>query len=103
LGTLLYGASRTSIRIDDRALAHLQTVITTKLRRNEGLLIQWENPVESGSGRGAFWVHPQCDLMYEYDGGREPSLDAAELDRLMMEAAGTRGLRITAEERAVAA
>jgi hypothetical protein len=102
LGTLHYGASRTSIRIDDRALAHLQTVITTKLRRNEGLLIQWEKPVESGSGRGAFWIHPGCDLIYEYDGGREPSLDAAELDRLMVEASGTRGLRIATEERAVA-
>jgi hypothetical protein len=102
LGTLHYGASRTSIRIDDRALAHLQTVITTKLRRNEGLLIQWEKPVESGSGRGAFWIHPQCDLIYEYDGGREPSLDSVELDRLMVEASGTRGLRIAAEERAFA-
>lgn len=102
MGTLHYGASRTSIRIDDRTLAHLQTVITTKLRRNEGLLIQWDKPLESGSGRGAFWIHPQCDLIYEYDGGREPALDTIELDRLMLEAAGTRGLRIGTEERAVA-
>ena len=102
MGTLHYGASRTSIRVDDRALAHLQTVITTKLRRNEGLLLHWDRPVENGSGRGAFWIHPQCDLIYEYDGGREASLDAIELDRLMVEASGTKGLRIRAQERALA-
>jgi hypothetical protein len=102
LGTLHYGASRTSIRIDDRTLAHLQTVITTKLRRNEGLLIQWDKSLDDGSGRGAFWIHPHCDLAYEYEGGREPSLDVAELDRLMAEASGTRGLKIMAEERVYA-
>jgi hypothetical protein len=102
MGTLHYGASRTSIRVDDRALAHLQTVITTKLRRNEGLLLHWDRPVDSGSGRGALWVHPQCDLIYEYDGGREASLDSVELDRLMAEASGSRGVKIRAVERAVA-
>jgi hypothetical protein len=102
MGTLHYGASRTSITIDDRTLAHLQAVITTKLRRNEGLLVQWERPVERGSGRGAFWIHPSSDLIYEYDGGREVSLDHVELDRMMMEASGTRGLRITAAEQSAA-
>jgi hypothetical protein len=97
LGTLHYGAARASIRMDDRALAHLQVVITTKLRRNEGFLIQWERPRESGSGRGGFWVHPQCDLAYEYEGGREPTLDHEELDRMMMAASATHGVRIDAE------
>jgi hypothetical protein len=99
MGTLYYGASRTPLRVEDRLLAHLQTVVTTKLRRNEGFLVQWDRPVENGSGRGAFWVHPTSDLIYEYDGGREASLDPAELDRMMLEASGGRGLRITAEER----
>jgi len=99
LGTLHYGAARTSIRMDDRTLAHLQAVITTKLRRNEGFLVQWDRPAESGSGRGALWIHPQCDLMYDYDGGREPGLDPQELDRMMAAASG-RGLRITTEQRA---
>jgi hypothetical protein len=99
LGTLHYGASRTSIRLEDRALAHLQVVITTKLRRGEGFLIQWDRPTESGSGRGGFWIHPNVDLTFEYDGGREPSLDHDELDRMMMAAAANGGLRITAEQR----
>lgn len=97
MGTLHYGASRTSIRIDDRVLAHLQAVITAKLRRGEGFLVQWERPPESGSGRGAVWVHPNCDLIYDYDGGREPSLDHEELDRMMSAASGSRGLRINAD------
>jgi len=101
VGTLLYGASRTSIRVDDRTLAHLQVVITTKLRRNEGFLLQWDRGVDSGSGRGAFWVHPSSDLIYDFDGGREPSLDPGELDRMMSEASGRHGLRILADERAL--
>ena len=100
MGTLHYGASRTSLRMDDRALAHLQVVITTKLRRHEGFLIQWERPREAGAGRGGFWIHPNCDLTYEFEGGREPSLDHDELDRMMMAASGTGGVRITAEQRA---
>jgi hypothetical protein len=99
LGTLHYGASRTSIRIDDRALAHLQVVITTKLRRNEGFMIQWDRPKESGSGRGGFWIHPNCDLTYEFDGSREAALDHEELDRMMVAASANGGLRITAEMR----
>ena len=99
MGTLHYGASRTSIRVDDRTLAHLQVVITTKLRRNEGMLLQWDRGVENGSGRGAFWVHPSSDLIYDYEGGREPALDPAELDRMMVEASGRHGLRIAATER----
>jgi hypothetical protein len=97
VGTLRFGASQTSLRLDDRTLAHLQTVITTKLRRNEGFLLQWERPVERGSGRGAAWIHPYCDLTYDYEGGRDVSLDHEELDRMMAEASGTRGLRISVE------
>jgi hypothetical protein len=85
--------------MEDRALAHLQVVITTKLRRGEGFLIQWDRPAENGSGRGGFWIHPNVDLTFEYDGGREPSLDHDELDRMMMAAAANGGLRITAEQR----
>jgi hypothetical protein len=99
MGTLLYGASRTRLSIDDRTLAHLQIVITTKLRRNEGLLLCWDRGAEVGSGRGALWIHPNCDLIYDYDGSREATVDAGELDRLMSEASGRRGLRILADDR----
>jgi hypothetical protein len=85
--------------MDDRALAHLQVVITTKLRRNEGFLIQWERPAEKGSGRGGFWIHPNCDLTYEYEGNREPSLDHDELDRMMIAASASSGVKITGEQR----
>ena len=86
--------------MEDRALAHLQVVITTKLRRNEGFLLQWDRPAELGSGRGGFWIHPNCDIAYDYDGGREPALDHEELDRMMMAASATGGVRVVAEQRA---
>jgi hypothetical protein len=85
--------------MDDRILAHLQVVITTKLRRNEPFLIRWERPAEMGSGRGGFWIHPGCDLTFEYEGNREPSLDHEELDRMMVAASVNAGIRITGEQR----
>jgi hypothetical protein len=51
VGTLFYGASRTPIRIDDRILAHLRLVATSKLRRNEPFLISWHDPADTGGGR----------------------------------------------------
>ena len=96
MGTLHYGASRASIRMDDRDLVHLQVVITTKLRRNEGFLIQWDRP--EGSGRGGFWIHPHCDLAYDYDETPDAAIDREELDRMMMAASGSAGVRITAEQ-----
>jgi len=89
MGTFRYGASQTALSIDDRTLAHLQTVVTTKLRRSEGMLLHWDAPV-----RGAAWIHPHCDISYEYDETGEIQLASEVLDRMMSEASGTRGLKI---------
>jgi len=98
---LRYGASGTSISVDDRTLAHLQVVITTKLRRNEGFLLQWGPSPDSVGGRGAAWIHPSSDLVYDYGGDQETALDPAALDTMMSEASGRHGLRITVQENAL--
>lgn len=97
MGTLYYGASRTPVRMDDRALAHLQMVITTKLRRGEGFMIHWDENPEGSASRGGMWIHTSCDLAYEFVGAREPSLDKEELDRMMLAASANSGLRVMAE------
>jgi hypothetical protein len=38
MGSLLYGNSGTAVEFEDRALIHLQIVITNKLRRRESFL-----------------------------------------------------------------
>ena len=85
MGTLYYGAARTPITIDDRLLAHLKVVATSKLRRNEPFLVSWDEPAENGSGRGSVFIHPTCDLIYRFDGSR-----AAELDQQLLESHGGR-------------
>jgi hypothetical protein len=96
MGTLFYGASRTPITIDDRLLAHLKIVITSKLRRNESFLLSWDEPPENGSGRASVFIHANCDLVYRFDGSRPAELDQNLLESMAAESMSTRGLRIQA-------
>jgi hypothetical protein len=96
MGTLYYGSARTPITIDDRLLAHLKLVVTAKLRRNESLLVSWEELLEKGSGRGSVFVHPTCDLIYRFDGSRQPELDQKLLETMSADAMSSRGLVVEA-------
>ena len=58
MGSLLYGNPGTEISFDDRALMHLQVVITAKLRRRESFLFTWTNSADAGSGRSSIWLEP---------------------------------------------
>ena len=96
MGTLYYGAARTPITIDDRLLAHLKVVATSKLRRNEPFLVSWDEPAENGSGRGSVFIHPMCDLVYRFDGSRAAELDQQLLESMAAESMSSRGLVIQA-------
>lgn len=96
MGTLYYGSARTPITIDDRLLAHLKVVITSKLRRNESFLLSWDEPVDRGSGRASVFIHPMCDLIYRFDGSRHPDLDQQQLETMSAESMSGRGLVIEA-------
>ncbi|AZZ49893.1 hypothetical protein C5C31_14850 [Rathayibacter rathayi] len=64
MGRLLYGAPASSHAFEDRTLAHLQTVITSRFRRGEGFLLT----IEDDTGpRSELWLHPGIPLRYEYD------------------------------------
>jgi hypothetical protein len=96
MGTLYYGSRRSPIEIEDRLLSHLKVVITSKQRRNEGFLLSWTEPSDSGHGRSSVWIHPQCDLIYRFEGGRAPELDRELLDRLSVESSSATGLKVDA-------
>jgi hypothetical protein len=96
MGTLYYGAARTPVTIDDRTLAHLKVVATSKLRRNESFLVSWDEPAEHGSGRGSIFVHPTCDLIYRFDGSRPAELDQEILEAMAAQSMSSRGLIIEA-------
>lgn len=94
MGTLYYGASRTPIRIDDRLLAHLKLVATSKLRRNEPFLISWHEPNGQGGGRSSVWMHPSCDLHYRFDGGKPAEIDQELIESMSIAANAARGIEI---------
>lgn len=62
-----------TVPFEDRALAHLQVVITGKLRRHEPLLLTHLN-VEKGS-RVTVWVHPAQLVAFHYDQAAMPALN----------------------------
>ena len=46
MGHLFYGTDTTAFPIPDRMLAHLKTVIATKLRRVESFTVSWRHTDE---------------------------------------------------------
>lgn len=101
MGTLLYGNSNTEINFDDRALTHLQIVITAKLRRRESFLFSWSNTIESGHGRSSVWLDPSSTLLYRFSGSRVPSINRNWIAVLMNSANSAGGLVFSPEPAAI--
>ena len=97
MGKLIYGAPMWSVEFDDRALAHLRVVILAKLRRSESFSFSWKYETGNRSGRSSFWVHPSIPLQFEFYGGREPALNRAWIEALMLTANSPNGLELVPE------
>src|ERR1700712_20360 len=97
MGMLVYGNMGAEIHFDDRALTHLQIVITTKLRRRESFLLSWNDAAEIGSGRSSIWLDPSSTLFYRFFDHRIPSINRAWVDQLMDSANSGAGLFCGAE------
>ncbi|MWV48440.1 hypothetical protein GRS96_04015 [Rathayibacter sp. VKM Ac-2803] len=94
MGRLLYGAPSSAHPFDDRALAHLQRVITSRYRRGEGVLLVIDD--EHAACRTELWMHPTIATRYEYD-SRVTELNTQWL-RALSEAAHSRsGLHLIPE------
>jgi hypothetical protein len=96
MGKLIYGQGY-EIEFEDRALQHLQIVISSKLRRGESFSFGWAKSVEIGSGRTTIWMHPAVPLVYEYHGNRPPTINQAWLEKLMQTANSAGGLQLVPE------
>ncbi|AZS37452.1 hypothetical protein CVS47_02089 [Microbacterium lemovicicum] len=96
MGRFIYDGQ---IRIDfeDRLLAHLQTTITTKLRRGEPFTFVWKDDNSIGDGRTLVWIHPGASLVFKFYGSRRPQLNRAWLDALMHTANSPTGLYVVPE------
>ncbi len=89
----LWCGDRAELVADDMAILHLQIVMLAKLRRGEGFLLTWQGADEAGAPRSV-WVHPAADVYFEFDAPPQDPVDSHLLQRLMVEANGSRGIRL---------
>ena len=64
MGKFIYEGS-VKTEIEDRALTHLQLVITAKLRRAEPFSFSWREDASVGGGRTTVWIQPGSSLVFE--------------------------------------
>lgn len=91
MGRLYYGNSTDAIVVDDRELAHLKMVATTKLRRSEGFSVSF---FSRDRGRSTVWVHCAIPLRFDFDSAEPIRLDPAYVNELAQAAASAMGLVI---------
>lgn len=96
MGKFMY-ENRVRVDFEDRVLAHLQHVITTKLRRGESFTFMWRDDVSVGDGRTVVWMHDHADLSFKYHGSRTPTLNRAWLSALSSVANSASGLYVVPE------
>jgi hypothetical protein len=96
MGTLIYGAHQ-KLEFDDRLLAHLQIVISTKLRRREGFYLSWRESHDSGSGRVSIWLDASIPLMFRYTKSAMVTINREWLEELTLSSNTASGLLITGE------
>lgn len=85
MGTLRYHNEEFSF--DDRLLAHVQIVISTKLRRGENFFLSWTVPAGGGSGRHALWIDPAIPVHITYSGSRPPHINREWIEALIVSSA----------------
>jgi hypothetical protein len=92
MGILHYGESGNPIRIEERALAHLQVVVAIKLRRNESFTLSWKHPKGDPGGRSTIWLHPSIPLRFTFDSLEAPQLNTRWIQTLMQSASSSGGI-----------
>ena len=100
MGYLLYGLPAEAIEIDDRTLAHVKIVMLAKLRRDESFAFSFDYDLSDGSGRSTVWIHPTIPLQFKFLGSRQPAINRAWLEALIVSANSVEGLRLLPEPEA---
>ncbi|CAD5141183.1 conserved protein of unknown function [Microbacterium sp. Nx66] len=96
MGKFIYdGGPKTEI--EDRALTHIQLVMTAKLRRGEPFPFSWKEDASVGGGRTTVWVHAGSSLVFKYAGSRQPAINRAWVDALAYTANAPTGLYLVRE------
>ncbi|MDQ0729000.1 ATP-dependent DNA ligase [Microbacterium sp. W4I20] len=102
MGKFIY-ESGSKVEIEDRALTHLQLVMTSKLRRGEPFAFSWKEDMSIGGGRTTVWVNSGSSLVFKFVGSRQPSLNRNWIEALAFVANGPSGLHLVPEPDATTA
>jgi hypothetical protein len=97
VGSLVYGSASIELKFEDRVLAHLQVVMSAKLRRGESFFFSWFDDPAAGEGRSALWIDPAIPLYFRYAGSRQPTLNKAWLEEMAISAGSNQGLILLEE------
>jgi hypothetical protein len=97
MGKLLYSSTAMEIGFEDRALAHLQIVISAKIRRGEKFFFNWQDNISVGSGRSSIWVEPSIPLYFKFSGSKPVAINRAWVEALMTTANSSAGLTFLPE------
>ncbi|GAA1853775.1 hypothetical protein ACFQZV_04935 [Microbacterium koreense] len=92
MGKLFYGTSGDAFEFDDRLLAHVTAVTTTKLRRSESFTLTWDHD----GRRSTIWIQPAIAMRFVYDRSEAIVLDQTMLQDMAARASSTSGLVVTA-------
>lgn len=95
MGTLFYDGAR--FDLEDRVLAHLQVIVSLKLRRAEGFFLSWEASDHDGEGRHVIWIDNGVPLRIRYQSAEPPRINREWAQSLALSANTNNGLIITAE------
>ena len=98
MGTIFYGGGGTAVPIEDRALAHLKVVISTKLRRGESFTLSWQHPEDQPRGRSTLWLHPAIPLRFVFDEAEPTTLSREWIERLADSANSSGGILLVPED-----
>lgn len=96
MGRFIYDGN-VKTEIEDRALTHIQLVVTSKLRRGEPFGFTWREDLSIGGGRTTVWIHPGSSLVFKYAGSRQPSINRHWVDALAYTANAPTGLYLVPE------
>ncbi len=95
MGTLFY--NQEPIEIEDRALAHLKVVITTKLRRGESFTVSWRHADDQPDGRSTIWLHPSIPMRFVFADPEPALLNREWMEQLAHSANSSSGIMLVAE------
>lgn len=97
MGKFIYGMPSIEVDMDDRVLAHVKAVITSKLRRSESFTFTYRDDDGGDPSHSSVWLDPAIPLKFEIAGKQDPPLNRDWLEVLSRSANSVSGLTVVPE------